>query len=81
VISIFLKYGYNDGDYRSLRLKKFNLDEMNPLAVIVAIGNVDQEVFSSQRLVAAPVLPVGLVMSAMANKFFGDFVWDVSSTK
>jgi hypothetical protein len=41
----------------SLRLKKFNLDEMNPLAVIVAIGK-RRKVFSSQRLiVAAPVYP------------------------
>jgi hypothetical protein len=61
----------------SLRLKKFNLDEMNPLAVIVAIGNVDQEEsFLLRDLSRHQSIPVGLVMSAteMANKFFGDFV-------
>jgi hypothetical protein len=49
VISIFLKYYNGTTGGVSLRLKKFNLDEMNPLAVIVAIGKRRSgKVFSSE---------------------------------
>jgi hypothetical protein len=62
----------------SLRLKKFNLDEMNPLAVIVAIGKrrSGKSFLLRDLLSRHQSIPVGLVMSAteMANKFFGDFV-------
>jgi hypothetical protein len=62
----------------SLRLKKFNLDEMNPLAVILAIGKrrSGKSFLLRDLLSRHQAIPTGLVMSAteMANKFFGDFV-------
>jgi hypothetical protein len=61
-----------------LRLKKFNLDDMNPLAVIVAIGKRRSgKSFLLRDLLSRHAdIPTGLVMSATesANQFFGDFV-------
>lgn len=63
---------------RSLRLKKFNLDDMNPLAVTVAIGKrrSGKSFLVRDLLSRHQTIPTGLVMSATecANQFFGDFV-------
>ena len=63
---------------RSLRLKKFDLDAMEPLAVILAIGKrrSGKSFLVKDLLSRHQSIPTGLVMSATesANQFFGDFV-------
>jgi uncharacterized protein (DUF302 family) len=60
-----------------------NLDEMNPLAVILACQASIGKIFLLRTYYRAIAIPTGLVMSAteMANKFFGISSPDALSTK